>query len=128
MKDRPKFAPISEEMKQWSVLLGAELSAWQGVSSRRMFGMTAFYRSGRIFAVLPRTKAFETPNSVAFKLYQRTPRAVKLQRDDPRIVGNKGKAAGWIAFEVNGPSDLNDALKWFDLAYRTCRCKNNSKN
>ncbi|HKE32379.1 MAG TPA: hypothetical protein VKD65_11690, partial [Candidatus Angelobacter sp.] len=63
MKDRPKFATVSEEMKQWSTMLGKELSSWPAVRSRRMFGMLAFYRSNKIFAVLPRTKAFETPNS-----------------------------------------------------------------
>jgi len=128
MKDRPKLANISEEMKQWSALLGRELSSWAAVSSRRMFGMTAFYRNHKIFAVLPRTKAFETSNSVAFKLYKPTPRESKTLRADARITWSKGKAAGWIAFEVNGPADLNDALKWFDLAYRNCLSKNNSKS
>ena len=126
MKGRPTFATVSEEMKQWSALLGKELSSWAEVSSRRMFGMMAFYRNKRIFAVLPRTKAFETPNSVAFKLYKPNPRASKLLRADPRIISSKGKAAGWITFEVNAPGDLKDALKWFDLAYRHCLSKNNS--
>ena len=128
MKDRPKFATISEEMKQWSTMLGKELCSWPAVRSRRMFGMLAFYRSNKIFAVLPRTKAFETPNSVAFKLYKQTPRESKMLRGDERIMWSKGKAAGWIAFEVSGPTDLNDALKWFDLAYRNCLSKNNSKS
>jgi len=128
MKDRPRFATISEEMKQWSELLGKELSSWAAVRSRRMFGMMAFYRNNKIFAVLPRTKAFETPNSVAFKLYKQTPREEKLLRGDARVVRSKGKAAGWIAFEVNAPGDLKDALKWFELAYRNCLSKNNSKS
>ena len=93
-----------------------------------MFGMLAFYRKNKIFAVLPRTRAFETPNSVAFKLYNQTPREAKMLRGDDRITLSKGKAAGWIAFEVNGPADMNDALKWFDLAYRNCLSKNNSKS
>lgn len=126
MKDRPKFATVSEEMKQWSALLGKELSSWSAVSSRRMFGMMAYYCNNKIFAVLPRTKAFETPNSVAFKLYKLTARASKLLNTDSRVVHSKGKAAGWIAFEVNAPGDLKDALKWFDLAYRHCLSKNNS--
>lgn len=128
MKDRPKFATVSEEMKQWSALLGKELSSWSAVSARRMFGMMAYYCNDKIFAALPRTKAFETPNSVAFKLYKPTARAAKLLSSDSRITRSKGKAAGWIAFEVNAPDDLKDALKWFDLAYRNCLSKNNSTN
>ena len=128
MKSRPKLATISDEMKQWSALLGQELSSWTAVKSRRMFGMMGFYRNNKIFAVLPRTRTLGTPNSVAFKLYHQTPRSLKLLRGDCRIVSSKGKAAGWIAFEVNAPRDLNDALKWFDLAYRNCLLKTNSKS
>lgn len=62
MKSRPKLTPISEEMKQWSALLGEEPSSWAAVSSRRMFGMMGFYRNNKIFAVLPRTRTLETPN------------------------------------------------------------------
>lgn len=98
-----------------------------------MFGMMAYYCNNKIFAALPRTKAFETPNSVAFKLYKPTARAARLLSSDPRVISykgkrSKGKAAGWIAFEVNAPGDLKDALKWFDLAYRNCLSKNNSTN
>ena len=114
-------------MKQWSALLARELAAWPGVTLKPMFGMTGVYRKEKIFAVLPRTKAFETPNSVAFKLHRQTPQATKLLQEDGRFMITKGKRAGWIAFEVNSADEIHDALKWFDLAYRNCLFRNNSK-
>ncbi|HEY6252357.1 MAG TPA: luciferase family protein [Candidatus Angelobacter sp.] len=114
-------------MKQWSALLEAELSNWPAVTTRRMFGMLAFYRKGKIFAALPRTRCFETPRSVAFKLDPMTPRTVKLLQADARIPSTREESR-WISFELSSPADLNDALKWFDLAYRTCLSKNNSKS
>ena len=128
MKTRPRFAPISEEMKHWSVLLEAEISTWAGVTTRRMFGMLALYRKGKIFAALPRTRCFETPRSIAFKLDPKTPRTVKLLQADARIPSARREEGRWISFEVSSTDDLKDALKWFDLAYRTCLSKNNSKN
>lgn len=127
MKARPKFRAISEEMKQWSALLAEELSSWPQVTLRSMFGMTGVYRKEKIFALLPRTKAFETPNSIAFKIHRLTPRSAKLLQEDERVRISIGKKAGWIAFEVGSTAELRDALKWFDLAYRNCLSGNNSK-
>lgn len=127
MKARPKLAPVSEEMKQWSALLAKELASWPGVTSRPMFGMTGFYRKGRIFAVLPRTRALGTPNSVAFKIHRETPKILKQLAADLRIRATRHKPAGWIGFELRTAADLKDALKWLDLAYTNCSSRNNSK-
>lgn len=115
-------------MKEWSALLGTELASWPWVTSRRMFGMTVFYRKGVIFAALPRTRSFETPHSVAFKLLRPTPRILKILEADPRIANPLREEAKWISLELTGEKDLADALKWFDLAYRNCLSKNNSKS
>ena len=128
MKTRPKFARISEEMKHWSALLEAELSAWPAVTTRRMFGMLALYRKGRIFAALPRTRCFETPRSVAFKLDPKTPQTMKLLRADSRILNARAEESRWISFELSSAADMKDALKWFDLAYQTCLSRKNSKS
>lgn len=115
-------------MKEWSALLGTELASWPGVTSRRMFGMTVFYRKGVIFAALPRTRSFGTPHSVAFKLLRPTPRILKILEADPRIANPLREEAKWISLELTSEKDLADALKWFDLAYRNCLSKNNSKS
>lgn len=127
LKTRPKFRAVSEEMKQWSALLEQELSSWPQVTLRPMFGLTGIYRKERIFGILPRTKAFETPTSVAFKIHRPTSQTAKLLKEDERLMITKGKRAGWITFEVNNAAELRDALKWFDLAYRNCLSRNNSK-
>jgi hypothetical protein len=118
MKSRPKLEPVSEEMKQWSALLAKELSSWPGVASRPFFSMTAFYRKGKIFALLPRTRAFEIANSVAFKLDHESAKVSKLLHADSRITAAENKYKRWITFEMRDPADLRDAIKWFDLAYR----------
>ena len=47
---RPALVRTSEEMKQWSALLGAELERWPGVRTKPMFGLVGFYRGRNIFA------------------------------------------------------------------------------
>ena len=125
MESRRKLARASEEMKEWSVLLGAELSSWRSVTSRRMFGMIVFYRKGVTFAALPRTRSFDTSRSIAFKLYSKTLEIQKRLEADPRIANPDAK---WISLELNGEKDLAHALEWFDLAYCKCLSKNNSKS
>jgi alpha-beta hydrolase superfamily lysophospholipase len=107
-------------MKAWSSLLGGELLTWASVTPRLMFGMTVFYRKGAIFAALPRTRCFETPNSVAFKLRDKTPRVRKMLESDPRIAAPSRPDANWITFELESDKDLAGALKWFDVAYHAC--------
>jgi hypothetical protein len=114
----PRLARISEEMKQWSSLLEAELSTWPGVTSRPMFGMMALYRKGTIFAALPRTRCFNTPRSVAFKLHRKSPQTLKLLNSDSRIARPFREDGHWITLELQDEKDLADALKWFDRAYQ----------
>jgi hypothetical protein len=118
MQPRPKLAPVSEEMKEWTVLLGSELASWPAVTSRRMFGMTAFYRKKRIFAVLPRTRAFGASQSIGFKMERKSPQNRKRLASDPRI--DLREDAKWISLEIRDGNDLRNALKWLGLAYRSC--------
>jgi len=83
-----------------------------------MFGMTVFYRKGRIFGALPRTKTFTTPNSIAFKLYRKTPQVNKMLNVDSRITDRNKEDGSWISFELGGDQHLNDALRWLEQAYR----------
>lgn len=121
VKARPKLARVSEEMKQWSSLLEAELATWPGVTLRPMFGMASFYRNGVIFAALPRTKSFQTPRSIAFKLHNKTPRMLKLLANDPRIASPFREDGQWIALELTDEKDLSEALKWLGRAYESAR-------
>lgn len=127
-KPRPVFVRISDAMREWSSALGAELDSWPSVTSRPMFGMTVFYRKGVVFAALPRTRCFATPQSVAFKLHRRTPRLRKKLESDRRIADTLRPDANWITLELGGDKDLAAALEWFDVAYRTCASKPRSKH
>ena len=128
-KPRRQLVRISEDMKRWSALLEAEIAAWPAVSWRPMFGMSVAYRKGAVFAALPRSRAFETPRSVAFKLYKETPRIRKMLEGDSRISRKTVKANGsWIPLELTGDDDLAGALQWFELAYRTCLSSGSPKS
>ena len=121
MTERRKLANISEAMKEWSALLGTEVADWPGVTERKMFGMIAYFRKGQIFAALPRTKCFDTPQSFAIKLYRITTAARKLLDS----FGRSSPAMGdkWIAVEIRGPQDLGDAVKLLHQAYAAATSK-----
>jgi hypothetical protein len=113
MRDRPKMPPISEEMQLWSAMLKTEVSNWPQISTKPMFGMMGVYRRKRIFAGLPVTRGFDTPNSVIFR-FDPIPedleqRALKDRRISP------GKR--WFSFDVHSTEDLRDALWWLNQAY-----------
>ena len=123
MKNRLKLEKISEQMKEWSSLLSQELKRWPGVTSRHMFGMTVFYRKGIIFAALPRTRSFETPNSVAFKLYRASAKTIQRLRASASVALHGGRETGWISFEIQGSGDMDTALEWFLRAHESCKAK-----
>jgi hypothetical protein len=111
---------ISEEMKQWSAMLETELNDWPQVSSKPMFGMTAFYRGPQIFAVVPKTRAFGTANGVAFRFEEISKKLGEELRNDARVLTNPiGKK--WITFEVRDAKDLNSALEWMSRAFESRR-------
>jgi hypothetical protein len=118
---RPKLPPVSEEMKAWSAALKAELADWPSVTGRPMFGFVAQYRGKRIFAVLPRTRAMGTPNSLAFKLEDAGPRVLARLRKDTRIQTTMMQAKRWFVFELSSDRDLKDALNWLGRAYEAAR-------
>ncbi len=118
---RPKLVPVSEEMKIWGAVLGTEMAAWPSVSTRPMFGFTAFYRGKEIFAILPRTRGMGSSNALAFKLGNGGPRIRATLNKDARISTTVMQATRWFVFEVSSESDLRDALRWLSRAYEVVR-------
>jgi hypothetical protein len=115
---RPNLPKVSEEMKAWSAALVAEVAGWPQVTERAFFGFTALYRGDdRIFALLPRTRAMGTPNSLAFKLEQPPTGILKRLQQDPRIGSTEMRKARWFTFELTVATDLRDALDWLGEAY-----------
>jgi hypothetical protein len=82
-----------------------------------MFGFTALYHGKRIFAILPRTRGMESPNSLAFKLEEAGPRVLARIRSESRIQTTVMKASRWFVFELSSDRDLKDALDWLGRAY-----------
>jgi hypothetical protein len=113
----PRPQPVSEEMKAWAAALAGELATWPKVRSRVFFGFTALYRGDKIFALLPRTRALEPPNSVAFKLGSTGPRIVAQASTDSRIGYTEMRKGRWFTFAVSAEADLRDALEWLLRAY-----------
>jgi hypothetical protein len=113
MRERPKMPPISEEMKQWSAMLGKEVSGWPQVSTRPMFGMMGCYRRKKIFAGLPVTRGFDTPSSVIFRFDPLPEDLEQRAMKESRITPGKR----WFSFEVRSAADLRDALWWMNQAY-----------
>jgi len=116
-RTRPRLPKITEEMKAWSAALGAEVTTWPGVTTRPMFGLTAVYRARRIFAVLPRTRCMDVPNSIAFKLEAAGVRIRARAQRDPHISAFGMQNARWLSFEMNCDADLHPALQWLSRAY-----------
>ncbi len=104
-------AKPSEEMRHVCGLIDGEISQWPEVMARSMFGFRAYYRRDVIFALLPETRALETPNSIAYKL---------------QTVGAR-EGAKWIFCETDGPASVRPALALLDRAYRTAGRKKQSK-
>ena len=118
---RPVLPKISEEMKAYSAALAVELADWPGTSTRTFFGFTALYCRDRIFAALPRTRAMGTPNSLAFKLPEASPRIVALLKADARIGSTQMQKARWFTFELSSADDLQGAMEWLSRAYEAAR-------
>ena len=113
---RPDLPKISEEMKAWSAALAGEVTTWPHVITRPMFGMTALYRGKRIFAVLPRTRCMDFPNSLGLKLKSPNPRMRRVAQRDPPIRFADIKACWW-SFEMTSNDDIRSALEWLSRAY-----------
>lgn len=117
-RPRPKLPAISEEMKQWSAMLGEELRGWPNVTSRPMFGFQCFYRKKKIFAALPATRGIGTPNTLMFRIKPMPPELLERARKEPRIdLESRTPGAKWYLFELAAEEDLRDALWWLNQAY-----------
>ena len=108
----------SEEMKQWSAMLGNEMSTLPKVTTRPMFGLRGFYRGKKIFAALPVTRGIRNPNALLFRIQPMPADLLERARKEPRIdTENRIPGAKWFTFELHSESDFRDALWWLNQAY-----------
>jgi hypothetical protein len=115
---RAKFLPISEEMKEWSAMLGSELGSWPGITTRSMFGFLFFYRKSIVFAALPKTRGFSSSSSLIVKFKPMPTTLLKRARSDPRMDTNtRAPGKGWFSFELDSDADVREAIFWLSQAY-----------
>jgi hypothetical protein len=88
-------------MRHLCALIEGEVLRWPEVTTRPMFGFRAYYRKMVIFALLPETRALETPESIAYKL--------------PADGAREGEK--WTSYETHGPEGVRSALALLDQAY-----------
>lgn len=125
---RPKLPAPSEQMKAWSSALEAEVVDWPQARTRSFFGFTAVYRKDKIFAALPRTRAWGTANSLAFKLPTENPSLQSRLEKDPRVGYTLMGKTRWFTFELSSDADLHSALDWIGEAYTAAGKKKSRKS
>ncbi len=125
---RPQLPKVSEQMKAWSSALESEVADWPQASTRSFFGFTAVYRKDKIFAALPRTRAWGTANSLAFKLPTANAAVQSRLEKDPRVGYTLMGKTRWFTFELSSDADLHAALDWIGEAYTAAAAKKSDKN
>jgi hypothetical protein len=95
---------------------------WPDVNRKAMFGFLSFYRAGKIFAALPRTRGFNSSSSLILRFNPMPAALLAKARADARMDTNtRVPAKGWFSFEVASECDLRDALAWLDHAYQAAK-------
>jgi hypothetical protein len=121
-RPRPKLLPISEEMRHWSAMLETEVRAWPKITTKLTFGFLSFYRTGTIFAGIPRSRGFGAVASLIFKFNPMPPVLLRRAQKDSRLdTSTRIPGKGWFSFELSSEADLRDALWWLGRAYDSAK-------
>ena len=107
MAERPRMLPVDDEMKRWCAGIEEELATWPGVTTRPMFGFVSYYRSGVIFAAIPRTRALGSSSAILLK-HAGTSR---------RVASAHPPGQSWQPFELHSAGDVTKALEHLSRAY-----------
>ena len=119
---RVTFVPISEEMRHWSAMLEAEIASWPKITTKPMFGFLSFYRAGKIFSAIPRTRGFGTASSLILKFDPMPPPLLRKAKNDSRLdTSTRIPGKGWFSFALSSEADLRDALWWLSGAYESAK-------
>jgi hypothetical protein len=121
-RPRPKLLPISEEMRHWSAMLETEACSWPKITTKPMFGFLSFYRAGKIFAAIPRTRGFGAASALILKFDPMLPPLLQKAQSDSRLdTSTRIPGKGWFSFEISSNEDLRDALWWLGRAYDSAK-------
>jgi len=115
-------------MKAWSAALAIEVGGWPHATARSFFGFTALYRKDKIFAALPRTRAWDTANSLAFKLESPATAVKGRLENDARVGSTLGRNGRWFTLELSSDRDLHDAIDYLGPAYEAAGRRKKSRS
>ena len=115
---RRKMVRTSEEVQRWSALLAAEIDTWPAVRTKHMFGFLSYYRGNVLFAILPRTRSFDSGRLLILKFTPMPDELLRRAQTDSRLDATTRVAGrGWFTFELTREEDLRDALWWLQQAF-----------
>jgi hypothetical protein len=118
MSMRRRRATVTPLIRHYCGLIATDLLSWPQVTSRRMFGLTLFYRANCPFVVLPDTKDFTAADRVGFKMHRLSKGDRKQLFADDHVDTRNG--ASWITFALGEEEDIGLFLRWAEKAYRSC--------
>jgi hypothetical protein len=117
-RPRRKMVRTTEEVRRWSALLAEEIVSWPKVSVKHMFGFLSYYRGNVLFAILPRTRGFESGRLLILKFVPMSAKLLHRAQSDPRLgTDTRNPGRGWFTFELGAEEDLHDALWWLQQAF-----------
>jgi hypothetical protein len=116
------FLPVPDELKSLVAAIEREVLSWPQVRFKPMFGMTAIYRGGNIFGLLPKTRGGHSGDSVWIKFGKLTPAFSKKLEREPRIVPpRKPNGAQWYTLSGITPADFGLAIEWLAIAHEAAK-------
>ena len=108
----------SDQMKRWSALLASEITAWPRVRTKHMFGFLSYYRKDTMFAILPRTRSFDSGDLIIVKFDPLPAKPMQRAQRDARVdTLTRRPGRGWFTFALQAEADVRDALWWLDQAF-----------
>jgi hypothetical protein len=116
---RLAMVPASEELRSLTVAIEQEVACWPEVQVKRMFGMTAIYRSKQIFGLLPKTRSLRSGDSIWMKFAKLSPATKKKISQDRRILPpRKPTGAQWYTLTCIAPEDYGSVIEWLAVAHK----------
>ena len=131
---RRRMKPISDTMRGGAAALALEVEAWPGVTLKSAFGMTLAYRTGIVFAALPRTRALYQEDAILLKFMHEKPGLAARMAAEKRFAGSMeerhnstkraaGEGRRWRIFLIREDADVHAAIEWLAEAFKAARAK-----
>jgi hypothetical protein len=121
--------PVSEAMRNWAQALSLEVETWPGTTLKSAFGMTLVYRTGVVFAALPKTRALYEEDAILIKfMSEPAGLGARIEAEKRFAAGTmeqrrtskrkSGEGRRWRIFLMREDGDVHAAIEWLAKAYR----------